>query len=302
MKILLDEYLKILKEKDELDLLLCDLLLLDGYTVANRPKSGERQYGVDILAQKGNNTYLFVIKQKDITRDIWDSGKDSVRQSINEIIDVYLPMMIPQNHSCKEYHIVLVTNGYILSAVQPNWVGLQNQYKAFNGTPIIFESWTLDVLVQKCSELAFSDILFGRNNQSNLRKVLYYIDENGFESIYYERVIDQLFIQIENAPKAQMQKQLTSFYTCAALMCKWAGNIQKYKIAIGISEYCIIKFWQFLHRHGMFGNHTILPFLYRLIKLYEQYNTLYVSEIEKISEINHAILTRKPTGRRNNGV
>lgn len=294
MKILLEEYLKILKEKDELDLLLCDLLLLDGYTIANRPKSGERQYGVDVLAQKEDDTYLFIIKQKDITRDTWDSGKDSVRQSINEVLDVYLPAMIPQNHTCKQYHIVLVTNGYILAAVQPNWVQYQNQHKTFNGIPIVFDEWTLDVLVQKCAELAFSNILFGRKNQSDLRKVLYYIDENEFNNLYYEKVIDRLLTQIANAPQTQQVKHLTTFYTCVALICTWASNIQKYKMAINISEYSIIKFWQFLYKHKRFEDKTYLPFLFRLIELYRQYNLQYVTEVGKISDINHAISHTNP--------
>ena len=58
MRLVLEEYLKTLREKDELDLLLCDLLLLEGYTVFNRPRTGERQYGVDILAKKDERHFF----------------------------------------------------------------------------------------------------------------------------------------------------------------------------------------------------------------------------------------------------
>ena len=39
---------KSLKEKDELDFLLCDIFEQRGYVVDNRPKTGNRQFGVDI--------------------------------------------------------------------------------------------------------------------------------------------------------------------------------------------------------------------------------------------------------------
>lgn len=49
IELILEDYLASLKEKDELDVLLSDLLKLDGYTVKSLPKTGERQYGVDLL-------------------------------------------------------------------------------------------------------------------------------------------------------------------------------------------------------------------------------------------------------------
>lgn len=48
MRLIIKDYLAKLKEKDELDLLLCDLLLAQGYITDNVPKTGNRQYGVDI--------------------------------------------------------------------------------------------------------------------------------------------------------------------------------------------------------------------------------------------------------------
>ena len=63
MRLIIKEYLAFLKEKDELDLLLCDLLLQMGYATHNVPKTGNRQFGVDIRASNKNEMCLFVINQ-----------------------------------------------------------------------------------------------------------------------------------------------------------------------------------------------------------------------------------------------
>jgi len=102
IKLVIEEYLSSLKEKDELDILFSDLLKLDGYIVKNLPKTGERQYGVDLLAEKDGEVYLYVIKQGNLTRTNWDSGQNSVRQSINEIFDLYLYMMLPSEYQKKK--------------------------------------------------------------------------------------------------------------------------------------------------------------------------------------------------------
>ena len=49
MKLILKDYLLQLKEKDELDLLLCDLLLQSGYVTDTVPKTGNRQFGVETI-------------------------------------------------------------------------------------------------------------------------------------------------------------------------------------------------------------------------------------------------------------
>ena len=48
MRLIIKEYISQLKEKDELDLLLLELLVQNGYVADNIPRTGNRQYGVDI--------------------------------------------------------------------------------------------------------------------------------------------------------------------------------------------------------------------------------------------------------------
>ena len=85
MRLVISDYISQLKEKDELDVLLCDLLVQQGYYIDSRPKTGNRQHGVDIHVYDENKILLFIVKQGNITRGVWDGGTNSVYSSLHEI-------------------------------------------------------------------------------------------------------------------------------------------------------------------------------------------------------------------------
>jgi len=104
VKLILAQYLRTLKERDEFDRLLPDLLLAMGYVSVSKPQTGVRQYGVDLAAVGASpedgvqELLLLVIKRGDIGRADWDTGPQSVRQSLNEVFDVYLKTLIEPAH------------------------------------------------------------------------------------------------------------------------------------------------------------------------------------------------------------
>lgn len=75
MKLLLKQYLASLNERDELDVILPDIMSEVGYTVISRPKRGTTQYGVDVAAtgphpETGEKAlFLLSIKSGNLTRD-----------------------------------------------------------------------------------------------------------------------------------------------------------------------------------------------------------------------------------------
>ncbi len=64
MRLLIREYLASLRERNEFDAILPDLLSEPGYIVYSRPSRGTRQHGVDVAAVgPDNRLYLFSIKR-----------------------------------------------------------------------------------------------------------------------------------------------------------------------------------------------------------------------------------------------
>ena len=105
MKLVIREYLSMLKESGELDALLPDLLLAMGIEPLSKAQVGVRQNGVDIAARgldpddDIDKLFLLTVKQGDLSRKNWDGGTaQALRPSLNEILDVYLNKYIDEEH------------------------------------------------------------------------------------------------------------------------------------------------------------------------------------------------------------
>lgn len=174
MKLIIAEYLRSLRERDELDRLLPDLLVEMDYVPVARPQTGNRQYGVDIAARGRNlesgldELMLVVIKQGDIGRTEWDGGNQSVRQSINEIFDVYLKSHLePQDQDCS-IRIVVATNGERKQTVQASWSGFVSDNKA----RACIEFWGVDKIAELIETHLLDEHIFLDEDRRDLRRAL----------------------------------------------------------------------------------------------------------------------------------
>jgi len=174
MKLVIAEYLRSLRERDELDRLLPDLLVEMDYVPVARPQTGNRQYGVDVAARGRNSEsgldelMLVVVKQGDIGRTEWDGGSQSVRQSINEIFDVYLKSHLePQDHD-RSIRIVVATNGELKQTVQASWSGFVSDNKA----RAFIEFWGADTLAALIETHLLDEHIFLDEDRRDLRRAL----------------------------------------------------------------------------------------------------------------------------------
>ncbi len=117
MKLIIKEYLSLLKESKELDSLIPELLLAMGHEVISKPQIGVRQNGVDVestgMDEDGiKKVFLFTIKEGDFGRSDWDNGTlQAVRPSLNEIIDSYIPKKLSPENKLLVKKIILATGG-----------------------------------------------------------------------------------------------------------------------------------------------------------------------------------------------
>ncbi len=174
MKLVIAEFLRTLKERDELDRLLPDLLVEMGYVPLARPQTGNRQFGVD-LAVRGKDPrsgidelLLAVIKKGDIGRAEWDGGEQSVRQSINEILDVYLKSHVEPQDKGKNVHIVVVANGELKQVVQSSWCGFIADVQSRASV----EFWGVDQLAELIETYLLDEHVFRDEDRKQLRRAL----------------------------------------------------------------------------------------------------------------------------------
>jgi hypothetical protein len=194
MKLAIAEYLRTLKERDELDRLLPDLLFEMDYVPVVRPQTGNRQYGVDI-ALRGNNPesrvdelLLLVVKQGDIGRREWDGGDQAVRQSINEIFDVYLRSHLEPQDLCRSIRIIVATNGELKSTVQSSWSGFVTDNKARAN----IEFWGADKIATLIETYLLNEHIFLDEDRRDLRRAL----ALSGDSEYDRQDLHRLFLRV----------------------------------------------------------------------------------------------------------
>lgn len=286
MRLIIKEYISKLKEKDELDNLISAIYNEKGYSADNVPKTGNRQYGVDIQMHNDTELIWFVVKQGNINRNIWDGDKNAVRQSLNEIKDVKINNLSAE-HQNKSIKIIVATNGYIDESINLNWSNYVNNNKSWNGYPIEISFMGIDDIVENIIQCFFNEYLFEEYLRSNLRKALYFIDEGDYKNIFYEAIIDALVSKIENSYKSRnsFEKHCATLYMASQMICSYADNVGANKIAISVSEYAIIKYWQFLFKNNLFEKEVYTKWIISFLKSYEKWNDKFVLKIKKfISE------------------
>lgn len=174
LALVIAEYLRTLKERDELDRLLPDLLVEMGYVPIARPQTGNRQFGVDIACRGINpetqqaELLLLVIKQKDIGRTEWNGSDQAIRPSLDEILDAYLRSHVEAEDVGKPVRIAVATNGELKQTIQANWSGYVNDQR----DRALIEFWGLDKLATLIENHLLDEHIFHDDDRRDLRRAL----------------------------------------------------------------------------------------------------------------------------------
>ena len=241
MKLILKEYLRSLKERNELDALLPDLLTEMGMIVTSLPQRGTRQNGVDIMAV-GKNTnqedtvFLFSVKDGDLNRTHWNGGSDqALRPSIEDIIDVYIPNRIPQEHKNKKVVICLCFGGNILEQVRE----LVSSYTSQKTTKrISFEEWNGDKIAELIIQHLLKESLLPVGFREELRRSIAMIEEPE-ASIQYFHSLLQL---IEKSALSVLRK-IRLINLCLWGLYSWSRNLYNLESVYQCSEKALFISW-----------------------------------------------------------
>lgn len=282
MRLLIKEYILQLKEKDELDFLLCDLLFQKGYIMDNRPKTGNRQFGVDIRAYNDEEFLLCVVKQGDLRRKNWDSDQNAVRQSLDEIKDCYIRSLTDKPQ--KKLRIAVVTNGELDEAVRLNWDGYVSRNTNWDGLEVKIEFWGIDSVTHDVQEFLFDEHIFGKELQGLLRKALYFVGESDYRNVHFEKIIDALLVDLEAKNTKLFRKRISGIYLASQMIAQFAADEGIYKIGIMVSEYLIIRFWKYMLVNNCFEDSNYVEWLCKFTSAYDKWALQYYNSVKYVCE------------------
>lgn len=284
MKLIFVEYLASLKERGELDAVLPDLLSERGMTVFSRLAIGTRQYGVDVAALGNRDgvrkVFLFSIKAGDLRRADWNSGNQSLRASLDEIQDVYIPKILAGRYKDLPVVIVPCIAGEIHEAVQANVDG----YIATHTTDgLEFEVWNGDVLAGELLSGVLRENALPRTWRSDLRKSLALVDEPAASFSYYCRLVNDVAELCDKTEPSSLTA-IRQIYISLWTLYVWARDADNTEAAYLCSERALLIAWDLAKTHLTDESRTVSPFAQPIVRLLElhgliasDYITTYVA-------------------------
>ena len=257
MKLILSEYVRSLKERAEFDRLLPDLLLAMNYVPISKPQVGVRQYGVDLATvgkdEEGiDELLLLVIKRGDITRANWDSGPQAVRQSLNDVIDVYLKTHLEPSHEALNKRIVVAATGDLKQEVQINWDGYVKNQSAI----VKVSFWGADRIAILIGKFLLDENIFASEDRMLLRKALALSGDIDYDRRdLYQLLRRQLHLspqgQIElKQTTSELRKSLRTVNLSTQIFSRWSEDEGNLKQGLIASERAMLWSWHRITREN----------------------------------------------------
>lgn len=244
MKLLLTDYIGSLKERGELDAILPDMLSELGFNVISRPAIGPTQRGVDIAAigkdEDGiRKLFLLSVKAGDLTRSAWNGGVHALRQSLDEILDDYIPNRVPPQHSKLKIVICIVVGGIIQQAVQPLVTGYTKRHAS---TRVSFQQWNGDRIAELLLDGLLREKLLPKPLQSSFQKAVAMVDEPDVSYEYFARLVTALGYGVtKDKDRVRVARQI---YICMWVLFVWSREIDNLDAPYRASELALLHTWE----------------------------------------------------------
>jgi hypothetical protein len=304
MRLILRQYLASLKERGELDAILPDLLGGLGFHVYSRPQRGTTQHGVDVAAfgkdeDQEEKVFLFSVKSGDLKRQDWDGTPQSLRPSLNEILDAYIPTRIPAEYAARKIVICLCFGGDLHEQLQDDVRG----YIRKNTTSIIsFQEWNGERLAGLLLKGILREELLPKGIRASFQKAVAMVDSPDVSYRYFSELVRRLTnkTDLTDGARVTVARQLN---ICLWVTFVWAREVNNMEAPHRISELVTLRIWD-LSRSFM-GQSTInakamQAVLGEVIELHLKISFEYLENrilphVAKLDGLSAAVSTRSST-------
>lgn len=251
MKVIIRDYIKPLKESKELDQLIVNLLFHMNIEPVSRPQPG-RQHGVDIMGvgidpeDRVKKVFLISVKSGNLTRNNWNSGKNSIKPSLEEIFEVYIPTQIATEYKALPVKVVFALNGIIEQTAIQTWNGFKNKHSKTKKKKIV--DWDIDKLTLLSEKYLFNESLLPQNALLLLRKSLAFIDINDYDLSHVSELFNLILSSYKSTKSktTEKYKRLNLLDVCVNLLFAWGEQQGNIKNALFAAEKATLFAWQFI--------------------------------------------------------
>ncbi|WP_439894705.1 chemotaxis protein [Pseudomonas syringae] len=294
MKLVFRQYVAALRERDELDVVLPDLLSELGYNVISRPGRGTDQAGVDVLAVGpadafgDKKLYAFTIKKGDLTRDDWSGTNQSLVNSIDDIVFNYFPSRVPPELKILKKVICICFGGGIQEPMRLRMTGLMKTH--LERYDVEFEEWNGDKLAGLLSNGVLREQLVSKGLRSHFQKSIAMLDEPEVSYANFSLLLNGLLPKESPNPKSSLTA-LRQTYVCLSVLYVWAREAENLEAPFRASELVILHAWDFIKTkttgpESKNLRDTFVELLYLHFRIWDDY---YGKKILPIVGMRHAV-------------
>jgi hypothetical protein len=288
MLFLVQDYLASLKEREELDAILPDLLRAMGFQIVKLAFRGEVEHGVDIAAigQEDGETVLYLIQVKagDIDATLWDSGPNAVRPTLNNLLDVPFEDLTQPRLQQARRQAILAHNGHLRENIRERFNGyVRDQFSP----PMAFTRWDLDELAKLFQEHLLNERILLKEHQRLLKRALVFLDVPDYDLDDFKQLIREFLPDIERLRRPRRSRVFGFIRLVLAMIRAECQDLNNLSPALVAYEYALLSIWGWMRRNGFFQE----PVVEEFARTYSQYLQLLLEWAEKI-----APALRVPTG------
>lgn len=292
MRLVIREYLSMLKESGELDALLPDLLFSMDIIPLSTAQVGVRQYGVDVAAigsdpEDNGITKLFLvtIKRGDFSRKIWDDGTpQAIRPSLNEIVDVYIPRQVDDHHKSIPKKVIVCCGGDLKQEVEDNWKGYKSEHSKTG--ELEFDLWDGNKLAFLIEKYLLDEYLFPESVQKNLRKTIALADQNEDEPRYFYQLIEETLFN-HNLPKdkkksgeQKRQKALNLLDLSLNIVFHWCQEADNLRPSLLCAERLLLRTWDWIRKSDLLDCKKTIDGFLKLFFTYIKIGRTYIVKVQ----------------------
>lgn len=277
IQLVLSHYLAGLRERDELDALLPDLLREMGHSVLSRPQIGVGQAGVDIVSTASNEkgekeVFLFVIKFGDVSRtDLYGTSLE-IDPTVRQACSVFVRNRLPEPLRELRKRIVLVSNGVLKQEAQDGFSALSHDVA--ERPQCSLEFWGIDQLTPLIEKNLFDDGLLLARGKSDLRAALAGLEESGAAIQRFTRFVSSCFTSTEaevtqsvTTRKKHFLKRCASASMGWAVLLVWGQSEGNQKPGLVAGEYLVLRMWAEAVKAGFSADRAFSERLMTIFKL-----------------------------------
>ena len=282
MRFLVQDYLRGLKERDELDAILPDLLRAMGMQIVKLAFRGEVEHGVDIAALREEDDdivlYLIQVKAGDIDATLWDSGPNAIRPTLNNLLDVPFEDLTQDRLREARKHAILAHNGILRGNIQTRFNGY---VKDVFRPRMVFDRWDLDTLANWFHEHLLNERLFPPEYQRLLKRTLVFVDVPDYDLSDFKELVREILPDVERLRKPRRIRIFGSIRLALAMIRQQCQDpeFDNLSPAILAHEYALLSIWGWMYRNNLLGK----PVMEEFAHTYLRYIDLLLAWANKIA-------------------